>query len=236
MFAFVISSAYRSILTASLTLPNIPSRPESVQELVPLIDRATIESYGVSHKKFLTQSESSVFRSLGELMVTGVDAIDGLKESLKNKYAHLGGAQYLELVIAKHFTQIDGSSQVYIGKETIVSSVAAWPIPHDAPYKPFLDRCIKAVTEAGIYEKWRRDTVRQEAIRANQRKFLKLQEQGLEASKDSVTYSNSRKALTLQHMLGLYAIFVIGLVIAGVAFLTEILIRKYSAPSKRCWC
>ncbi|KAG7175097.1 putative iGluR-like protein, partial [Homarus americanus] len=39
MFAFVISSAYRKILTASLTLPNIPSRPESVQELVPLIDR-----------------------------------------------------------------------------------------------------------------------------------------------------------------------------------------------------
>lgn len=61
--------------------------------------------------------------------------------------AQVGGHQYVELMIAQHFTQIDGSSQLYIGREMIIPSAAAWPVPHDAPYKPNLDRYIMAITE-----------------------------------------------------------------------------------------
>ena len=63
--------------------------------------------------------------------------------------AHIGDRQFLELSVAKHFTGIDGTSQIYIGRGIIVSTITAWPVPHDAPYKQVLDRGIMAITEVG---------------------------------------------------------------------------------------
>ena len=53
--------------------------------------------------------------------------------------------------MAKHFTEIDGTSQIYIGRGIIVSSITAWPVPHDAPYKFVLDRGIMAIAEVRHY-------------------------------------------------------------------------------------
>ena len=38
MFAFILAVAYRSNLTASLTLPKYPPRPETLQEVVDTVD------------------------------------------------------------------------------------------------------------------------------------------------------------------------------------------------------
>lgn len=39
MFAFILGTVYRGNLTAALTLPRSPPRPESIQELVDSVDR-----------------------------------------------------------------------------------------------------------------------------------------------------------------------------------------------------
>ncbi|XP_042233765.1 glutamate receptor 2-like [Homarus americanus] len=85
VFAFILGTAYRGNLTASLTLPKYPPRPETVEELVKHIDRATIEPYGISYKQFFTKSESKVFSALGKLMAVGVNIIDGYNDALKMK-------------------------------------------------------------------------------------------------------------------------------------------------------
>ncbi|XP_042233727.1 uncharacterized protein LOC121873914 [Homarus americanus] len=155
VFAFIVATAYRGNLTASLTLPKYPPRPETVEQLVKAVDRATIEPYGISYKRFFTKSDSKVFSALGKLMVVGVDVIDGYNDALKIKSSHLGSRQYLELMIAQHFSKIDGSAPLYVGREMIIPATSSWPIPHDAPYKPKLDHYIMAITEAGLYEHWR---------------------------------------------------------------------------------
>lgn len=57
--------------------------------------------------------------------------------------------RYLELVIAQKFTRADGSTRLYVGRESVFPGLSAWPVPHDAPYKPVLDRCIMAIVEVG---------------------------------------------------------------------------------------
>lgn len=55
--------------------------------------------------------------------------------------------RYLELEIASKFTRTDGSSSLYVARESVFPGLSAWPVPHDAPYKPVLDRVIIAIKE-----------------------------------------------------------------------------------------
>ncbi|XP_042203097.1 uncharacterized protein LOC121853186 [Homarus americanus] len=223
VFAFIVATAYRCNLTASLTLPKYPPRPETVEQLVKAVDRVTMESWGSSYKGLFIESESSVFNALGELMSLGVGIVGGLQDSQKRKQAHLGGRQYIELTVAQHFTQLDGSFPMYIGRENIIYTTAAWPVPHDAPYKPALDRYIMAITEAGLYEHWRKEILfdAETDSRISQREELKQKQQRRDLNIEEESGNGSIKALTIIHMQGPLLILLLGLVIAGVIFVAE---------------
>ncbi|XP_071528798.1 ionotropic receptor 93a-like isoform X2 [Panulirus ornatus] len=238
VFALIISTAYRSKLTASLTLPQYPSRPETLRELVATVERATIESYGVSYKNFFIQSESSTFSALGRLMVTGVSVTEGLQGSLRRKQAHIGSRQYLEYIIAYRFTESDGSTRMYVGQENIIPSTSAWPIPHDAPFKAAFDRNIKAILEAGLYDQWRKDELfrTQRESRAKRRESQSLeQEQQKEGRRTEATEGehSSRRGLTIQHMQGPFMLLLLGLTLAAVSFAGEQLTVRWSAAAAR---
>ena len=70
--------------------------------------------------------------------------------NLRYRQAHLGGRRYLQQVVAESFTETDGNSRLYLGRESVFPGPSGWPVPHDAPYKADLDRWIMAVIEVGI--------------------------------------------------------------------------------------
>lgn len=53
----------------------------------------------------------------------------------------------MEQMTARHFTLPDGNTQLYVGRESILPGISAWPIPHDAPYRYQLDRLMMVVVE-----------------------------------------------------------------------------------------
>lgn len=61
--------------------------------------------------------------------------------------AHYSGFQKMQQDIADHFTMEDGTTRLYIGREKFMSGRSGWPIQHDAPYKPQVDRHITSVVE-----------------------------------------------------------------------------------------
>lgn len=71
--------------------------------------------------------------------------IDFLIKSLRQ--AHLGVRLVLKHWMAEEFTEADGSDPLYFGREIIMPGAAAWPLPHDAPYKPQLDTIMMTVVE-----------------------------------------------------------------------------------------
>ncbi|XP_071517573.1 ionotropic receptor 93a-like isoform X2 [Panulirus ornatus] len=147
VFALVFGTAYRGNLIASLALPKYPPRPENLGQLVKVVYRITMPSYGAEFRDFLRQSESPSFRAMGRLMHVGVSVLDGLQQATRDKQAHVDGLRYLEQMIAEHFTRADGSTQLYVGREGVLPGLNAWPIPHDAPYKHAFDRVINVVQE-----------------------------------------------------------------------------------------
>ncbi|KAG7162364.1 Ionotropic receptor 93a-like 14 [Homarus americanus] len=231
VFAFIVGTAYRGNLTAALTLPKYPTRPENVEQLVKAVDKITMESWGTSYKGFFIQSQSRVFNALGKLMFLGTGIIDGLQEAMVKRQAHVGGQQYVELTIAQQFTRIDGSSPIYVGREIIVSSTASWPIPHDAPYKPTLDRYLMTITEAGLYEHWRKEQLRdaERKSRIRKREELKQNQQGKDSVMEKESNESNIEALTIVHMQGPLLLLLLGLAAAGITFMVEKLILKFFA-------
>ena len=59
--------------------------------------------------------------------------------------------RYLQYLVANKFTREDGSTSLYIARESVFPGLSAWPVPHDAPYKHILDRTISAIIEVMFF-------------------------------------------------------------------------------------
>ncbi|XP_071527028.1 ionotropic receptor 93a-like [Panulirus ornatus] len=237
LFAFVIGVAYRGNLTAALTLPKFPPRPETVEQLVNTVDRVTAPALGREWKKFLAVSESKAFRKLAEILIPGPTPQEGLLMATKQNTAQMTDLRNMAYTIAKHFTRADGSSQLYLGREPIFPIPAGFPIPFDAPFKTQLDRNLMAIVESGLLKKWVDDTLG-ETRRKSQRKQreylaqLDQEEQQRQIAEQRTESGNTITALTLTHMQGPLMLLLLSLVVSGITFMGEILAMNYTKATR----
>ncbi|XP_063886435.1 ionotropic receptor 21a-like [Scylla paramamosain] len=224
-FALILGSAYRGNLTAALTLPKYPTRPETIPQLVDAVERITIPPYGDSHCKYYKSSESPLFKGLAKLLDVGPNVLEGLRGALQHNRAHLGGRRFLKYQIADKFTEVDGTSRLYVGRDTLDPAASGWPIPHDAPYKSQLDRWIMAPVEAGLYEKWVEDLLSETKLRSQREQRNRQIEQ--KESEDGDT-NESLTALTIIHTQGAFLLLLFGINIACVAVFSEFVAARLS--------
>ncbi|MPC43323.1 Glutamate receptor 1 [Portunus trituberculatus] len=228
IFAFIIATAYRSNLTAALTLPKYSSRPETLQEIVDTVDMVTLPAYGEQHRKFYSQSKSPLFQALGRLMKPGPSLMEGLKKALVEKSCHTEARKYLQYEILDKFTERDGSTRLYVSSGSIYPSPSAWPIPHDAPYKAHLNRWIITTLEAGLYEKWIADLLRETKLKSQRRQRQRLASEWSEEEAGMEKLSEGPPILTLSHTQGGFIILMLGLILATFAFIQELCSLKQS--------
>ncbi|KAK4327145.1 hypothetical protein Pmani_002374 [Petrolisthes manimaculis] len=216
--ALVLVSAYRGNLTANLTLPKYPPRPETIPELVNAVDRITMQAYGAEFKNFFAKSESPLFRKLASLIYFVESGKTGQEQALLK-------GRYQLLQIAERFTRADGKTLLYIGRDSIISGQSAWPMPHDAPYKPVIDRCLLAVIEGGLYEKWNQD-------------YLLLAHEkspGLKKELEAVNIDNGNDGsftpLNIVHLQGAFMVLLIGFLMSSILEVNEIVL-KYLASQE----
>ncbi|XP_068243634.1 ionotropic receptor 21a-like [Palaemon carinicauda] len=228
VFALIIGVAYRGNLTAFLTLPKYPARAETLEELIKVADKVTMEPYGEAFRSFYSKSDSVVFQKLASIWETVTSGREGLADASRRKQAHIEVRRFLELVIAEQFTKLDGSTQLYLGRENVFPGLSGWPIPHDAPFKENLDRSIMAVKEAGLYEKWSSDFMAQARKESQERQMQKAAQMTPEEGADTADQENSGDskvtALTIVHMQGPLMLLLLGLIIALVIFAGEMAI------------
>ncbi|XP_071542917.1 uncharacterized protein [Panulirus ornatus] len=136
------------------------------------------------------------------------------------------GRRYLRHLIGKSFTRADGTTRLYLGQETVFPSFSAWPLPHDAPFKPAIDRCLMAVIEAGLYEKWSDDLLNQARLESSRakREFLEQQKELGETVEEVEDDSEGHiRAINLIHIQGPLLLLLLGLLLSSLAFSMELL-------------
>ncbi|XP_045122250.1 uncharacterized protein LOC123510869 [Portunus trituberculatus] len=218
VFVLVIGTVYRGNLTAALTLPKYPPRTETVQQLVESFKSITMPPFGKEFINFFKQSNSTLYKTLAEKMSIVPDVITGLQRAQDIKEAHVAGRRYMEQMIARHFSLADGSARLYVGRESILPGISAWPMPHDAPYRYQMDRLMMAVIEGGIYEKWSDDMLlktRTEARAIQRNEFLEQPNTGEDIG----------NALTIVHMQGPLLLLLLCLATAISIFATELFLH-----------
>ncbi|KAK8397753.1 hypothetical protein O3P69_004504 [Scylla paramamosain] len=228
-FALILGSAYRGNLTAALTLPKYPTRPETIPQLVDAVERITMPPYGDSHYNYYKSSKSPLFNALARLMEVGPNVLVGLQGALQRKRAHLGGRRFLKYQIAEKFTEVDGTSRLYVGRETLYPGASGWPIPHDAPYKPQLDRWITVPLEAGLYEKWAEDLLTKTKLRSQREQRNRQDEQQKQQEGEDGETKESLTALTIIHTQGAFLLLLFGMNIACVAVFVEFVASRVSS-------
>ncbi|XP_071536192.1 ionotropic receptor 21a-like [Panulirus ornatus] len=227
VFAFIFGTVYRGNLTAALTLPKYPPRPETVEELVDHVNRVTMPPFGKEWQENFRQSGLRTYERLADLMYVGPSYLEGLKQVTEKQ-----GQMIARLVFgywtAEYLTRPDGTIGLYFGREIIDPGASGWPIPHDAPYKPNLDNIMMAVNEAGLHDKWTEDTLeetRRIGRARTRRRQLEQAEEGGEVAQPDAT---GIKALTIVHMQGPLMLLLLGLIIGGLSFITETITASYT--------
>ncbi|XP_042866380.1 uncharacterized protein LOC122249511 [Penaeus japonicus] len=186
--------------------------------------------YGEEFRRFFKVSESNIFRKLADILLVGPSIIEGLVGAMEKRQSHMGGRRYLKQKIAESFTDANGESELYIGRESLFPGPSGWPIPHDAPYKHVLDRLFMAVIEAGLYEKWVEkmiDATRRES------KEKQLQKQEQETDKTAlIATNNNEKSLTIVHLQGPLILLLLGLIFSTFIFTLEVIAVAWCLPAQ----
>ncbi|XP_076059359.1 ionotropic receptor 93a-like [Oratosquilla oratoria] len=229
LFAFIVGTAYRGNLTASLTLPKYPPRVETLSQLVRSGASVGMPPYGAHFEQFFRDSTSDDFKVMAERIDIVPSSKDGLEKALAENYAYMEARRYLQLLIANKFTRTDGSTGLYIGRQSVFPGLSAWPFPHDAPYKHVFDKKIMNIIEAGLYEKWNRDMV--EAARQRGRLQLLSETKKKETAGDSAEEEEEEEEeedsdvdpLSLTHMQGPLMLLLLGWGASCLAFCVEVL-------------
>ncbi|XP_045112358.1 uncharacterized protein LOC123505235 [Portunus trituberculatus] len=225
VFALILGLAYRGNLTASLTLPKYPPRPETLMEIVDHVNMITIPSYGTSFREFYSDSESLLFQTLGNLMSPGTSLTEGLKRTLEKRSSHIDARKNIQYEILDKFTEEDGSTPLYVTRGSISPTPSGWPIPHDAPYKAQLDRLIVAILEAGLYDTWTAELMRETKLRS-QRRQRQRHTAGHEGKAQQRTKTeDGLPTLTINHTQGAFILLLLGLVFNTLVFSSEILCK-----------
>ncbi|XP_076045749.1 ionotropic receptor 93a-like [Oratosquilla oratoria] len=219
VFAYIVGIAYRGNLTASLTRPTYPPRAENIFQLVQADASVGMPPYGAHFRQFYLESESPVFRKIGENFVIVPTVKDGLQRCLQENFAFMDSRRYVELQIARDFTQPDGSIDHYIAKDDAFPGLSAWPFPHDAPYKHAFDSKIMSIVEAGLYEKWSKDMLAE--ARRQGRRLASRNREGTQGSSKT-----GGVALTLTHMQGPLFLLLLGWALVFIVFFIELGISR----------
>ncbi|XP_066947201.1 ionotropic receptor 21a-like [Macrobrachium rosenbergii] len=240
IFAFIVGTVYKGNLMAFLVAPRYPPRPETLEELVKIVQRVTMPSFGNPLREILRNSETESMRALGNKMELGYEIEEGLRLTLQKKYPHFGSLRFLQYEVAERYTDADGTSPLYLGREGIMPIFNGWPIPHDAPYKKDLDFVIMALIEGGIYKKWMEDWLEEAKRVGRQSRRRQKLEAGARLESwngdfpTEATNGMEPRALNLVHFQGPLMLLALGTVLAGLSFLAESFNVWYSS-AKGIW-
>ncbi|KAK4300810.1 hypothetical protein Pmani_027012 [Petrolisthes manimaculis] len=233
LFSFWMGTVYRGTLTAFLTVPDYPSRPENMEELAQAGVRCKFTQNATRFLMYFQESNLTPYRSVASRVDIVSTVLEGLQETSENNVAFFHERYNTQLMIAKLFNNRDGTSNLYVAKENVIPNYAAWMMPHDAPYKTEVDSSLLRVIESGLKEKFTEDMMseswreirhqkqklqQEEAAEGHNNKQEEQEEEGEAITSDT---DGLLKPLSITHLQGGLWVVVFGLALSVVAFFVE---------------
>ncbi len=148
--ALILSTGYRSGLISFMTFPFTPPPINTIEQLVASPIRKII--YDPLMKEILMKSDNSLQRQLGSQVITNDNLTYMFSLMDSDGWAVDANLDNLRYVVATQYPMTQAGPRVHLMSECVFSMRAALGLQKESPLKPYFDREIQRVIEAGLVE------------------------------------------------------------------------------------
>ncbi|XP_076065006.1 uncharacterized protein LOC143039040 [Oratosquilla oratoria] len=168
LYSFLITTYYKTSLTAALA---VPSRPHTIDTLLQLLNSdlgyGMIDAKGSEYQLFST-SEVKLYKELFEKM-TFYSSHESMRRVAEGKYAYIYFKSNLESLVTTQYTDKNGVTNLHIAQEEFFPGGYGWAFPKGAPYRRTFDAVMWRCVQAGLIRQWTKELqviYRNEALEA----------------------------------------------------------------------
>lgn len=148
--ALILSTGYRSGLISFMTFPFTPPPIDTIQQLVASPLKKIV--YDPLMKEILMNSDNSLQRQLGRQMITNDNLTYMFSLMNSSDWAVDANLDNLRYVVATQYPMTRSGPQVHLMRECVFAMRAALGLQKESPLKPYFDREIQRLIEAGLIE------------------------------------------------------------------------------------
>jgi hypothetical protein len=186
-----------------MTFPFTPPPIDTIQQLVASSVKKIV--YDPLMKEILMKSNNSLQRQLGSQMITNDNLTYMFSLMDSDDWAVDANLDNLRYVVATQYPMTPAGPRVHLMKECVFAMRAALGLQKESPLKPYFDREIQRLIEAGIVE-YHRSRFAKKAVTWNPT-----------ASKQKIV------AFSLDSLQGAFYSFAICVLASAVAFAGEVM-------------
>ncbi|XP_064096225.1 ionotropic receptor 21a-like isoform X1 [Macrobrachium nipponense] len=217
IYILLISTGYRSNLTAFLTVVRQPASIETFKDLY----ESGLQVMGIPFfKTSLEFSGNQYLRALVDKFRVSLAFRETTKDVLDGKAVTINSRIYLEAVGAQ--LKRKGKPLVRIMKECFSSYAVGLAYPRNSPLKSKFDLWISRIFDSGLVRRWLLNSLtRYQKLQKGNISANDEEEEEEEAPQDGKESAGGATPLSLEHMQGLFIILGFGFALSTVAFSIE---------------
>ena len=222
IYTLIITVAYRSMLTSLLSIPRFSKPIDTLPQLAQSDLIPNMYNYGgewVAVFKYNSDPNYVAIWKRMQFIKSVPGAVKLVEDTRRN--AVMDSKTRLTLLTTTDYTDEDtGLTTIHLMSECFEPFHIAWPVEKDSPFKPSLDKVIRALFEAGFIKKWNNDGIQR-------RKFSALKK------REQKKMKKSNKQLSVKNLQGGFLCYLGGIISASVSFAVELLVLLVKRRRKR---
>lgn len=221
VFGLIMSTAYRSKLTAFLAFPNVEPLPQTFEDLATSPYGIGLQYIKGAAYQILKSSKNPTYVTIFKRMELEESDVKCFKRTLASKFACISWDSIADYAYHKNLTDKFGHAPVVKSPASTLFLTAGLIMEKRSILKSSFDHFIIWAMDTGMISKWRAIDHDYVAI---QRKLWER-----ETNQPETDYTPpERTALTLAHLSGSYLLFTVGILSGVAAFIGELLHKQYA--------
>lgn len=212
LFGFILTNLYLTMLSSMLTSGLFEPQPNSLEDLVHSPYRLLVDDF---YFVYLNKSSMLPAPIISRMCVETSTALDRARASLNESFMYFAYEDRMDaLLYQQHLLKVPRFQLI---KESIMYGLMSISIPYGLPYLNMLNTYLRRIFECGILSKMMNDAWRDTIASGI---YILFRSEGTE-----------QKPYDLQFYYYAFGMWAIGLIIATISFLLELLRKRRALDS-----
>ncbi|XP_045620111.1 glutamate receptor ionotropic, kainate glr-3-like [Procambarus clarkii] len=223
VYSFLVTSYYKTSLTATLAAPSIPPTIDTLHQLLRSnLKFGMIDAKGSEFQLFSTSNVTLYQKMFKEMSF--YSSSESMQRVAAGHYAYIYFKSNLETIVSTKFTSLGGKTDLHVASENFFPGGYGWAFPKGAPYGRMFDKVMWRCVQAGLIDKWLKDLY---TIYLEETMNQKTPQERLEEKEAASAKSNNDVVLNLDHLQGAFFSLLLGTAAGVLLLLMECVFSRF---------